>query len=69
MPKYYVNMNAQPTGEHEVHVNGCSEGAKAYNQRDLGIHLSCSSAVAEAMRIGYRTADGCKICSKPCHTR
>lgn len=69
MPRYYVNMNAQSGGEHEVHVDGCKEGAKAYNQRDLGNHLSCSSAVNEAIRIGYRTADGCKYCSEPCHKR
>ncbi len=24
MADYYVNTNAQPTGEHEVHTEGCS---------------------------------------------
>jgi hypothetical protein len=69
MPRYYVNMNAQPTGEHEVHVWGCTVGPNAYNQRELGTFLSCTSAVEEAKRLGYRTADGCKVCSEPCHTR
>ena len=73
MPFYIVNKNAQSNGDHEVHVKpreSCSSpGYPAWhNQEDLGFHTSCHGAVREAKRRGYRTADGCYYCSRPCHT-
>jgi hypothetical protein len=68
MSRYYVNNNAQPNGDHEVHVEHCWRLQQAVSKRDLGEHATCASAVAAAKRI-YRTADGCAYCSPACHTR
>lgn len=73
MPFYIVNKNAQSNGDHEVHVKPrgfCSSPRYPawHNQEDLGFHVSCHGAVREAKRLGYRTADGCYYCSRPCHT-
>lgn len=67
MPNYYVNTNAQPNGDHEVHVDNCTQGALPQNRRQLGQHLNCQSAVMQAKMI-YRTANGCAYCSSACHT-
>lgn len=66
MPYYYVNMNPQPSGQHEVHEINCTHGALPQNRRDLGQHNSCSTAVAQA-KMYYRTADGCRYCSPSCN--
>ncbi len=68
MPAYYVNKNAQPNGDHEVHTElGCPTPAQINNRHPLGNHMSCHSAVREAKNI-YPTANGCRNCSTPCHT-
>lgn len=47
MPRFCVNTNAQPTGEHEVHNldkgNACLP--HPLNQRLLGSFANCSEAV------------------------
>lgn len=66
MYRYWVNNNAQPNGDHEVHKEGCS-----YMPRtgiDLGLHSTCQSAVLEAKR-HYTQSNGCYWCSNACHTR
>jgi hypothetical protein len=73
MPNYIVNRNAQPNGDHEVHLTPRSECTSPdypapHNQEGLGSHSSCHSAVAEAKQRGYQTANGCYYCSRPCHT-
>jgi hypothetical protein len=68
MAAYHVNKNAQPTGEHEVHENGCSYQPDAGNRQALGDHTSCQSAVKKAKEY-YTKVDGCYFCSKACHTR
>ena len=67
MPNYYVNTNAQPNGDHEVHENGCTQGANPENQMDLGWHSSCYGAVAQA-KLTYPTANGCAYCCPDCNT-
>lgn len=67
MPYYYVNTNAQPNGDHEVHENGCTQGANPENQMSLGYHASCHGAVAEAKKT-YSTANGCAYCCEACNT-
>lgn len=66
MDKYYVNPNAQSTGEHEVHKEGCSyfPDEPIY----LGEYSSCWDAVAEAGKY-YSNVDGCYYCCPNCHTR
>ncbi len=66
--KYYVNKNAQPTGEHEVHEETCSYLPSPNNRKDLGEFSSCHGAVQRAKEL-YSNVDGCYYCCKPCHTR
>lgn len=74
MPDYIVNKNAQyDSGDHEVHVadrSACTSPRypEPQNREPLGSFLSCVGAVQEAKRRGYRTANGCYYCAKPCHT-
>ncbi len=69
MPAYYVNTNAQPTGEHEVHEEDvCPHPPEPANRHHLGTHASCHGAVAAARKI-YDDVDGCYWCCNPCHTR
>ena len=68
MNYYYVNNNAQPTGEHEVHKDGCSYMPNSANRKYLGYFDNCHKAVAKAKEI-YPNVDGCYYCSNSCHTR
>ncbi len=67
MDKYYVNDTAQPTGEHEVHVENCTHGPTA-SRTNLGYFSNCKDAVRKA-KDHYQNVDGCYWCSRPCHTR
>lgn len=67
MPRYYVNNNSQPNGDHEVHLQGCYWLRQATSTRDLGDHPHCHSAVAAA-KVFYPTANGCATCAPSCHT-
>ena len=67
MAHYYVNKNAQPNGDHEVHREGCAFLPSLMNRLYLGMYGSCGPAVEEARRY-YRQANGCFFCSRPCHT-
>lgn len=71
MPTYVVNKNAQPNGDHEVHDEASTRGClpDVSNRVSLGFFLSCSGAVSEANRRGYRPANGCYYCANACHTR
>jgi hypothetical protein len=68
MPLYYVNDNDQPTGEHEVHKDGCSWLAKVVSKTSLGLHTSCHGAIAKAKTI-YSNVDGCAYCCPDCHKK
>lgn len=68
MARYYVNKKPQPSGEHEVHRQGCSYMPSEENRRYLGDFVSCNGAVREAKKI-YPNSDGCYYCSRECHTR
>lgn len=68
MSKYYVNENAQSTGEHEVHKDGCSYLALVQNKKYLGDFSNCRDAVKKAKDNNYN-ADGCYYCCNECHTR
>ena len=67
MSRYYVNKNAQPNGDHEVHTTGCSWLPKIENRIYLGEYYYCSSAVTEA-RKHYSQVNGCYFCCNSCHT-
>lgn len=64
--KYYVNQNAQPNGDHEVHREGCRFMPNPENRKYLGEFFTCLGAVVEAKKT-YPKADGCAVCSPECH--
>ena len=68
MERYYVNKEAQETGEHEVHRDGCSHPAEYSNRQYLGYYSSCEGAV-KAAKDYYSNVDGCYYCCRACHTR
>jgi len=68
MARYYVNKNAQSSGDHEVHAAGCSFLPDVDNRFYLGDFTNCHDAVREA-RKRYSQVNGCFYCSKPCHTQ
>lgn len=68
MPFYVINLNAQlDTNDREVHEDNCGWIKNSDNLEQLGFHTTCHSAVDEAKRRGYFSADGCLYCSSPCH--
>jgi len=68
MATYYVNKNAQSTGEHEVHTSGCSYLPDASNRKNLGDFTNCKDAVNAAGKI-YNNVDGCYYCCNSCHKK
>ena len=67
MKKYYVNQNAQLSGDHEVHSADCNFLPIPTNRKYLGEFSSCEPAVTEAKKT-YSKSNGCKTCSNECHT-
>lgn len=68
MAAYYVNKNAQPNGDHEVHKAGCSHMPDLNNRLYLGDFDNCRNAVTEAKK-HYRQSNGCYYCANACHTQ
>ena len=66
MARYYVNMDAQPNGEHEVHTSGCSRLPSIQSRIYLGNFISCHRAVTEG-RSYYSHVSGCHACCNACH--
>lgn len=67
MASYYVNMNEQPNGDHEVHVSTCDRLPDPSNRKNLGEFSNCQDAVREAKKY-YPRSNGCYYCSFACHT-
>ena len=67
MASYYVNKNAQTNGDHEVHTTGCTFMPHPDNRIYLGEFTSCRPAV-EAAKKFFNQVNGCKFCSRECHT-
>ena len=67
MASYYVNQNAQPNGDHEVHRQGCQYMPLPKNRIYLGDFVTCHPAVREARRY-YTQVNGGAYCSPDCHT-
>ena len=64
---YYVNRNAQPTGEHEVHRSDCAWLPDAENRIYLGV-FSDGKAAVKAAKQCYSNVDGCYYCCNEAHT-
>jgi len=67
MALYYVNKNAQLNGDHEVHKEGCVFMPLPQNRLFLGNFYTCTDAVREAKKT-YAQSNGCRTCSRECHT-
>jgi hypothetical protein len=67
MAYYYVNTEAQPNGDHEVHEGDCSWLPAENNRKYLGWFSNCANAVTEAKK-HYWKSNGCYWCSRACHT-
>ena len=67
MASYYVNMNAQSNGDHEVHKSDCAWLPRPENRIYVGEHASCHGAVSSARQY-YTRVNGCYYCSYSCHT-
>lgn len=69
MPQYYINKNEQANGDHEVHQDPCNFMPDWANRVNLGYHLNCHSAVAQARNTWPNARiNGCYYCCNPCHT-
>lgn len=65
---FYVNKNAQPTGEHEVHRSDCYWLPDAENRIYLGSFLTSAEAIRKA-KTYYTNVDGCAYCCPESHKR
>ena len=68
MARYYVNTNAQSTGEHEVHKDGCHRMPEPQNRIHLGYFSDAKEAVREARRY-FSNVDGCYYCASEVHKK
>ena len=67
MQHYYVNKQAQPNGEHEVHVPRCAYLPEGDNGLHLGSFTNCADAI-RAAQAHYAKVNGCPVCCSDCHT-
>lgn len=65
--RFYVNKNAQPNGDHEVHRYDCSWLPDMENRIYLGDFSTSQAAVREACRY-YTKVNGCYYCCPESHT-
>ena len=68
---YYINKNQQHNGDFEVHEESCKYLPLPQNRIFLGSFYNCEDAVSEAKRRfpnDKNNINGCKECSKDCHT-
>ena len=65
---YYLNKNAQATGEHEFHTEDCSYLPDVNNRIYLGYFDNCKEAKKEEEKY-TNNVDGCYYCCSLCHTR
>jgi hypothetical protein len=71
MPHFILNKNHQSNGDYEVHnlTDGCDYMPNTQNRQELGYHLSCREAVAEAKGLYQNIKiNGCYYCCRECHT-
>lgn len=67
MPNYIVNTQKTDGKYHEVHDTSCGHLPDSNNQRWIGPHPTCHTAVTAANNMGFSPADGCNWCSPACH--
>ena len=67
MARYYVNMNVQLSGRHEVHTSVCHRVPTIQSRIYLGDFICCHPAVTEA-RNYYAYVNGCHTCCNNCRS-
>jgi len=67
MPSYYVNRRAQPNGDHEVHVKGCSWFPEPGSDIYVGEFVDCRGALHKA-KAYFDQVNGCYYCARQCNT-
>lgn len=69
MAQYCLDQRVEPlSGKNEVHVDTCHAQPTGMTRENLGKHLTCQSAVAEATRRHPSwKINGCKHCAPLCH--
>ena len=66
MDTYYVNKNALPNGDHEVHRHSCEMLPDEKVLEYLGEYSTCQEAIKKAKKL-YLAVDGCAFCCRTCH--
>lgn len=65
---YYLNRNAQSTGEHEIHKQNCYRRPQPQNEIYLGYFYDAKHALIEAKKY-YTYVDGCYYCCSEIHKK
>ncbi len=68
MPYFYINKNAQETGEHEIHKSPCNWMPSENNKISLGWFNTFGEAKMEALK-HFDNVDGCIHCCPEGHTK
>lgn len=68
MAMYYINKNAQSSGEHEIHKSDCAWLPESQNRQPLGYFNSFTEAKKEAFKY-FKNIDGCFHCCKTGHNK
>ena len=61
--RYFVNRDADVSGDHEVHATGCRRLPGMRHRIYLGTFASCRAAVREARKF-YNAVRACPSCAK-----
>ncbi len=65
---YYVSTKPLENGDHEIHSVICKSLPGPDDRVYLGDFADCRAAIAEA-RKRFSGVNGCKFCSRKCHSR
>ena len=66
MPNYYVNMEANSNGVHEMHTHDCRYLPISNKKVYLGYFFECKDAIKKAKEF-YKKVNACSHCSSKCY--
>jgi hypothetical protein len=64
--RYYINVQAQPNGDLEVHTERCSYLKGIHKKKELGQFPQGTEAVRKAQK-SFPLANGCYFCCREGH--
>lgn len=70
MQDYYLNMNKQPSGQYELHKDGCIFLKMTNETKYIGSFQNCYQAIISARQQYPDKAyaiDGCYYCCRECN--